>query len=437
MQREDLVLKKLKLLKPFIGGKAEKIWLFYNASNPMDRRAWEVKIDILAAKYLQTFQEENLLEPIPAEYCSGEVYLGEVSFLNQSLYPFYLEKDFLLKHAGIFSQTGSGKSNLAMLIAMQLLKQGIPFIAFDIKRNFRELKALRGPAKELEVFTAGREVKPLRINLLRPPFGMPQKVWNKKLLDIMEDIFFFGRGCSHVLREKLERTQDIREALTLLKHERMKAGGRKGLWLDSGIARLDDLSTIADIINAKEGTKIEELLKKQVVIELDALSATERAFITEGILCWVYHYRLYQPEREQVKQILIIEEAQNIFRERRNKLESFTETMFRQSRELGIGLIYIAQNASRIPVTILQNTFTNICFNQNHRKDIDACAWVLLLDLKEREILSRLEVGKAVMRMSGKYTKPFMLAVPLVPIVKGMMTDEELKCRFDESMPVS
>ena len=169
---------------------------------------------------------------------------------------------------------------------------------------------------------------------------------------------------------------------------------------------------------------------------MDALSATERAFITEAILCWVYHYRLHQREREQVKQILMIEEAQNIFRQSKTKVESFTETMFRQSRELGIGLVYIAQNASKIPVTILQNTFTNICFNQNHRKDIEACASILPLDLKEREMLSRLEVGKAVIRMAGKYTKPFMLTIPLVPIRKGMVTDEELKNGFDEGMPL-
>jgi hypothetical protein len=265
------------------------------------------------------------------------------------------------------------------------------------------------------------------MNFLRPPFGMPQKVWNKKLLDIMEDVFFFGRGCSHVLREKLERTQDLREALVLLNKEKLRSGGRKGLWLDSGIARLDDLMGIADIINAKDGVRIEELFKRFVAIEMDSLSATERAFITEALLCWLYHYRLNQPEREEVKQVLIIEEAQNVFRERRDRLESFTETMFRQSRELGIGLVYIAQNASKIPVTILQNTFTNICFNQNHRKDVEACANILLLDLKEREMLSRLEVGKAVIRMSGKYTRPFMLSIPRVPITKGMVTDKELQ----------
>ena len=113
MLREDLVRKKLKLLKPFIGEKAERIWLFYCASNPMVRRSWEVKIDILAAKYLQTFEEESIIEAIPLECCRGDILLGDVSFLDRALYPFRLEKESLLKHLGIFSQTGSGKTNLA------------------------------------------------------------------------------------------------------------------------------------------------------------------------------------------------------------------------------------------------------------------------------------------------------------------------------------
>lgn len=39
--------------------------------NPMERRSCEVKIDILATKYLQTFEEDSVLEIIPPEYCSG------------------------------------------------------------------------------------------------------------------------------------------------------------------------------------------------------------------------------------------------------------------------------------------------------------------------------------------------------------------------------
>jgi hypothetical protein len=72
MLREDFVKKKLKPLKPFIGEKAERIWLSYCASNPMDRRSWETKVDMLAAKYLQTFEEDSVLEPIPPEYYSKD-----------------------------------------------------------------------------------------------------------------------------------------------------------------------------------------------------------------------------------------------------------------------------------------------------------------------------------------------------------------------------
>jgi hypothetical protein len=51
----------------------------------MDRRSWKVKVDILAAKYLQTFEEDSILEPIPPEYCSG----------RNSSFTFKLKKSFL------------------------------------------------------------------------------------------------------------------------------------------------------------------------------------------------------------------------------------------------------------------------------------------------------------------------------------------------------
>lgn len=127
MLKEDAVRKKLKLLQPFIGEQAENIWLAYNASNPIDRRAWETKIDTMSARYLRTFTEEAPLEPIPKEHCKGAILLGHVTYLNMPLYPFHLEKEYLLKHTGVFSQTGSGKTNLAMLIARQLLEQEIPY----------------------------------------------------------------------------------------------------------------------------------------------------------------------------------------------------------------------------------------------------------------------------------------------------------------------
>jgi len=125
---------------------------------------------------------------------------------------------------------------------------------------------------------------------------------------------------------------------------------------------------------------------------------------------------------------MILEEFQAMLRKNTGmQQEIFIETLFRMGRELGIGLIYICQNISQVPVTILQNTNTTICLNQNHEYDIRGCAFALLLDRDEYPMLSRLPVGHAIMRMSENYTKPFKILVPKMEIEKGKITDQKLK----------
>jgi DNA helicase HerA-like ATPase len=125
---------------------------------------------------------------------------------------------------------------------------------------------------------------------------------------------------------------------------------------------------------------------------------------------------------------MILEEFQAMLRKNTGmNQETFIETLFRMGRELGIGLIYICQNISQVPVTILQNTNTTICLNQNHEYDIRGCAFALLLNRDEYQLLSRLPTGNAIMRMSEKYTKPFKVLIPKMEIEKGKITDKILK----------
>jgi len=68
------------------------------------------------------------------------------------------DEDFI-KQIGIFSITGEGKTNLAYLLTLQLLKNKIPFLVIDWKRSWRNLLSLQDKFPELKqvhVFTIGR-----------------------------------------------------------------------------------------------------------------------------------------------------------------------------------------------------------------------------------------------------------------------------------------
>lgn len=428
MDREEKVRKRLNLLKPFIGQeRAERLWVLYMWSDYRRKAKLESMINTLAQRHLDLFEGEPELEPIPKGFCNGDILLGDVLFRGRKLYPFRLPLGSLIKHVGVFSQTSKGKTNLCMLMATQLARKDVPFIIFDIKRNYREMLQLKD-INGLEAFTLGRSISPKSLDMFKPPRGLSRQQWIKMVLDSMEEIYFFGRGVSHILRKMLEDDQKVEKVLDGLKKEKSKQSSyRKSAWLDSSLSRIEDLSTIKDVIWNPKGKSIESLLGRKVILELDSLNSLERQLIYEVILKYSYYHHLNGREREKVSQVIILEEFQALLRRQAGNQEAFIESLFRMGRELGIGLIYVCQNISQIPVTILQNTNTVICLNQNHEYDMRGCALSLLLSRDEQAMLGRLPTGQAIMRMSEGYTKPFRILVPKMGIRKGMITDKILK----------
>ncbi len=64
---------------------------------------------------------------------SGSILIGDVFYNNKKLHPLYLKPEDFIKQVGIFAVTGEGKTNLAYLFALQLLKLKIPFIVIGVR----------------------------------------------------------------------------------------------------------------------------------------------------------------------------------------------------------------------------------------------------------------------------------------------------------------
>ena len=61
----------------------------------------------------------------------------------------------------------------------------------------------------------------------------------------------------------------------------------------------------------------------------------------------------------------------------------------------------------------------------------------MLLDSQERDILGSLEVGRAVVKLQGRVTKPFLIDIPKFTITKGSFTDDDVKERMKWLIPTS
>jgi len=182
---------------------------------------------------------------------------------------------------------------------------------------------------------------------------------------------------------------------------------------------------------------LEELLSRPVILELDALTQSDKVFFVQALLLWIHHYRMAEPTREQFKHAIVIEEAHHIFSGERRSLvggQSVMEITFREIREFGESLIILDQHPSQISLPALGNTYCSICMNLKHKTDINAMAQCLLLD-KEKDLLGTLKVGQAVVKLQGRIARPFQIKVPEFLVEKGKISDNCIKEHMQHIAP--
>jgi DNA-binding MarR family transcriptional regulator len=113
-------------------------------------------------------------------------------------------------------------------------------------------------------------------------------------------------------------------------------------------------------------------------------------------------------------------------------METVIDLIFREVRELGIGIVYLDQHPSLISYPALGNTSTHIYMNlgldTKYSSDILDASNMLGLKGEEGDYLRRLPTGHAFMLMRKlSFPNPFLVEFPLVEIQKGVVTDDLVK----------
>ena len=150
----ELELKNIcKKLKPILGRRADALWTAYaTAETPNSKYEAEALINLLAAQYLSANvgDEPILLPPPSPDAAAGEFLLGTMSYGSYRSSPLYLRRENFIKHIGIFSITGGGKTNVAQLLLLGLLNKNIPFLVVDWKISHLK-RGGDDPRRRLEV----------------------------------------------------------------------------------------------------------------------------------------------------------------------------------------------------------------------------------------------------------------------------------------------
>lgn len=428
-------------LKPIIGKeKLESLWMEY-LLYPEQRREIEGIVKALTAKYLgENYERKKVfLVPPSGEVIQGEYSLGTVFYGDKPFGDFGIREEEWIQHVGIFGRTGSGKTNVAFLIIKNLFERKKPFLIFDWKRNYRDL--LNSEEKpDLLVFTVGRDVAPFYFNPLIPPEGTLPTVWLKKLIEIMCHAYYLGEGVAFLMQKAIDSVfrergiftgssdypslLDIKEWL-----EKYKAKGREAQWMDSAMRLVGTLcyGEMGRILSAKVAISLKEILKKNVVFELDALTNSDKIFFVESLILWIHHFRLQEETREKFKHAILIEEAHHILFRKKQSKESIMDTILREIRELGESIILIDQHPSLISIPSLGNTNCTIAMSLKHGLDINAISMAMLLQDDQKEYLGMLETGSGIVRVQNRVAKPFLVKFPHFSIKKGSVSDENVR----------
>jgi energy-coupling factor transporter ATP-binding protein EcfA2 len=452
LQKPLTIEEIARKLKPLFGEKIDEIYFKYSIAEDLDE-----KRDL--AQFLITLYQKNLsrllekginLEPPRQEIVQGDYPLAKVIYGQKELFDFGLREKDWPRHVCITGMSGSGKTTLALNILKNFIQKDKPFLVFDWKKSFRPLINLE---RDLLVFTVGNsKVSNLfKTNINRPPKGVSPKEWINVLCDLLVESFSASFGVHKILLETLDEAfegwgvyQDSElypnweHIKRMLESKSKDAHGRETGWYESAL-RIASVLTFGDfgkVVNydGKKSLSIEDLFNKKVVFELNSLSNVEKKFFSEFILTYIYKLKKAQENSfsEGFNYSILVDEAHNVFLKKDTHFvsESVTDMVYREMREYGISLICLDQHISKLSDTVTGNSACHIAFQQQLPADIRTISSLMQLE-DQRELFSSLSVGSAIVKLSERYTNPFLVQAPFMEIRKESATDEKIKLRID------
>ena len=452
MQQRLTVEEIAAKLKPIFGKKIDDIYLRYAmAETRVEKEEIESILNALYHKYLSELLEKKvLLAPPDKETMDGEYPLGKISYADKKLHDFNLREQDWQRHVCITGMSGSGKTTLAFHIIENFLKKKKPFLILDWKKSFRPI-VLKD--SEIMDFTIGNDAVSnlFKININEPPEGLDPKEWINVLCDLLTESFMVSFGVHKVLLETLDEAfkewgiyQGSKNYPTWnhikwrLEQKMKKASGREGTWMESAlrIASVLTFGNFGKICNYKgeDSMKVEDLLDKKVIFELNALSSIEKKFFCGFILTYIFKLKKAKENTSENKfdYAILVDEAHNIFLKEKTHFvnESVTDMVYREMREYGTSLICLDQHISKLSDTVKGNSACHIAFQQQLPEDIRDISGIMQL-YDRKEYFSKLLVGSAIVKLAERYTSPFLIEVEDVKLRGQRIKNNEIKKRME------
>lgn len=356
---------------------------------------------------------------------------------------FSLDKTNLDKHVFVAGVTGSGKTTTCQNI---LLDSELPFLVVEPAKT--EYRVLKGICPELIVFTPGRQdIAPFYLNpfelipgeaitsradmlkaTMEASFDMDAAIpqileaaiykayedkgwnigdnsWNPPDYDEEINPFADGVYAFPTLSDFVKATEDI--VLSQGFDQRLKDD-----YLGSIRARLQGLLVGAKgmMLNNCRSVNFLDLLDKKVVVELEEIkNGTEKSLIMGFILTNLLEALKYKHRQDPgFQHITLVEEAHRLLSNyapgdsmnKKQGVEVFAD-MLAEVRKYRESLIIVDQIPSKMTPEVLKNTNTKIVHKIFAQDDKDIIGNTMALEKEQKEFLSNLIPGRAVVFTQG------------------------------------
>lgn len=372
---------------------------------------------------MEAFPVTSPIESVGVEI--GTVYNSK----SKAVIPF----SALHSHVCVSGATETGKTTTVKKILTELYSAGIPFTVIEAAK--KEYISLVGSIPGLKVYTPGNDGIKLSFNPLQP-----------------EDGILIENHVAAVVRALIATTggeHPIPEAYDgLLKQTYQKSGWEYGMMaysdahrpfptfkdvfdnVDSYIAehakygpevrqnltaaltlRTENMHTgaLGGLFSKPIGLQAKDLLESPCVIELADFSSQSATFLMNILLFKFQSYLSRKPECEQLKRVIVIEEAHNIFKRTLSEdsgraiNNEYFDKMLSEIRSSGTGLILSDQRPGILSEAVIANTSVKITHALVDGEDRKAVGIPSNLSEFQQKKLGEFRRGECIVAIRGIY----------------------------------
>jgi len=398
--------------------------------------------EFLAMKALGKLTSPDPFYPLPVGLeVAGDIELGKV---GNTEFSFGLNLDEMNQHILLAGRSGSGKTTLLYNMMNHLLEKNKNFWCFDFKKEFR------GFIRESDDVLILRP-EDFKFNPLRSPEGISPLRWVSIFCDVFSHSMSLMEGSNSFLLDQVFNLYELfevfdyndmypsfHELVKILEHIRIPLSSRDARYREVVRNRLVSCTlTVGNMLDC-DRDMVDDLLRqdKSVIFEFYGISEHVTSFLIEMLLAKLYFYRMAQGRKKSQNSPLVVfmDEARNIYDYRKEMNPEagipIIDTITERIRDFGVSLVICSQIPSEICASAKSNTYSKIMMSLGNGKDISDLARCMGLSPDQASFSYDLGVGIAIVKLAGRYTRPFWIKVPSVDVEKDV-PDFELEEKLE------